>query len=291
MCLAALLALASTTNGAQATYASPEEAADALLVAMEVSDGSLFLTVAGPQMAAFWTTDNPIRDSIERDRLIDAAHAHGMKIAGSEDRKVLYIGAIMEPFPAPLVKTCAGWRFDGVTGSAEVTVRRIRQNETGVIELCRRVREAQFRYFETNRRRRPAFAEKIRSAADARDGLFWSGPEGDESLLGPVFAAAAYDEHQPGWELRPLFGYYFRVLSDPRAKRTAPHFAFIAWPAQYGVGGIRSFLITQAGELFQRDLGPDGANIVASFTGIHPDRSWSRLDPVAAAPRVARNRK
>lgn len=279
--LAALLAIASAASGRQATFESEEEAARALVGAIEARDGRLFLTVAGPQMAVFWATDNPIRDSIERDRLVDAAHAGGVKITGEVERKSLYFGAIAEPFPAPLVRAGSGWRFDGEAGSAEVTARRIRSNETAVVELCHRLREAEFRYFQRGPRRTQAFAEKIRSAPGQQDGLFWAGQEGEESPLGPVFAAA--DGEQPdSEELRPLFGYYFRLLSDPNAKRAAAHFAFIAWPADYAVGGVHSFLITQSGRLFQRDLGPDGARVVATITGVHPEGNWTLLDVLPA---------
>ena len=291
LCLAslgALLRICSAATAAQATFASPEEAAAALVQSLEASDCTLFVAIAGPQMGTFWSTDNPIRDSIERDRMIEGAHTRGVRIAGTEDRKMLYIGVTREPFPAPLIRTVSGWRFDGRAGSAEVTARRIRRNETAVVELCGRIREAELSYRETAAVDSHEFAEKIRSAPGQHDGLYWSGDEEDESPLGPVFAAAAYTEREPGAELHPLFGYYFQLLSQVGGKRVPGGFAIIAWPAEYGVGGIRSFLITKSGEIFQRDLGPDATRLIAGINAV-PDSTWSSVG--RANPRVERRSK
>jgi hypothetical protein len=229
-------------------------------------------------MAGFWGTNEPMRDALERARLVDAARAHGFRTEGSApDRRMLYIGGIPEPFPAPLVKTESGWRFDGEAGFRELSARRILSDEATVVELCWRFREAQFLYRKNAPAGKPVFADKIRSAPGQRDGLFWVDGEDGESPLGPVFAAAAFVERQPGLESRPLFGYYFRMLPGRNGAGVRGHFAFIAWPAEYGIGGIRSFLITQSGDIYQRDLGPDGYRVAEAVMEIRPDRGWSRV--------------
>ena len=113
-----------------------------------------------------------------------------------------------------------------------------------------------------------------------------STPAGEESPVGPKFAAAAAAELQPG-EARPMFGYYFKIMlaQGPEAVggardyrvdgRLITGFALIAWPAEYGVTGLRSFQVNQLGEIYTKDLGPETAS--------HSDeadrlRSGSNLD-------------
>jgi hypothetical protein len=275
--LSALLTLAPTASAGQTTFASPEDAADALLTAIKAGDGPLFLDIAGPQMAVYWTSDNPLRDSRERDRVIAQRNRHGTRLTGGEDRKVLQVGTMAEPFPAPLIRTGAGWRFDGEAGRAEIVARRIRRNETSAVELCRRIREAQFAFFASGN----AFAAKVRSSPGRHDGLFWPEDEDGESPLGPVFAAAAFVEPAPPAERKPLSGYYFRILAAAENSRYG-RFAVIAWPAEYSVGGIHSFIITQSGEVYRRDLGTDSARLAADMIGIHPNRAWNRIETASA---------
>ena len=145
------------------------------------------------------------------------------------DRRLLYAGHIQQAFPAPLVKTAAGWRFDGEAGAKELAARRIRRNETAAIELCQRFLKAEYAYSGKSASR--SFAAKIRSTPGRHDGLFWQAAgEEDESPIGPPFAAAAFAERKPGDGTRPLFGYYFKILSAQGAN--AAGFALVAWPAE-----------------------------------------------------------
>src|SRR6266478_5747008 len=117
-------------TGAQATFASPDQAANALVAALESDDYSLFLSVAGHQMAGFWNTGDPERDALDRRRFVGAARGMGIrKDPGQGERRLFYMGSIEQSFPAPLVKTDSGWRFDDDAGSKELLTRRIRRNE------------------------------------------------------------------------------------------------------------------------------------------------------------------
>jgi hypothetical protein len=278
--------------GSQTIFATPDQAASALLAALESDDYPLFLSVAGPQMARFWSADDPDKDDLYRDLFVVAARRNGIQAdVAAEDRRLLYAGRKEEPFPAPLVKTPYGWRFDGETGSREVEKRRMRRNEVAVIELCQRFREAEYAYFGMAPGGVRVFAMKIRSTPGQHDGLFWSGPGGeDESPVGPAFAAAAYAERHPADDTRPLFGYYFKILpaQGPDASggaldyrkdgRLRKGFALVAWPAEYGVAGTLSFLINHFGDIYQKDLGADTAQVAADMTAFNPDRSWTRLN-------------
>src|SRR5215467_7252112 len=150
------LLIVAVTNGSwaasdksQAIFSTPDEAANALVAALESEDYSLFLSVAGPGMAGFWIAGDPERDAFDRSRLAASARSDGIRAeVSSAGRTLFYMGRIQQPFPAPLVRASAGWRFDDEAGSREVAARRIRRNELAAIEICQRFREAEYAYFE-----------------------------------------------------------------------------------------------------------------------------------------------
>ena len=288
--------LASTCPAApdsQTTFRSPNAAANALLAAVRSGDYAAFLSIAGRAMSGFWSSGDGERDGLERDLFVDAARKWDVRNeAPHSGRKLLCLGSQAVPVPAPLVYTGSGWRFDGDAGLAELTARRIIRNEDAIVTLSQRFREAEFLYAGTAWSGGRSFASKIRSTPGKRDGLFWTGEgEEDESPLGPGFAAAAYEEQEPGEQARPLFGYYLKVLTAQGADANGGEldyvtdaglrkgFALIVWPAEYGVGGIRSFMINQLGYVYQKDLGPETAHVAESMAVFNPDASWRRLDP------------
>lgn len=287
-----ILAAAGATATAETIFSSPDEAARALVTAVQSDNYPLFLSIAGAPMARFWSSGDRERDVLERLQFLDEVRRSGLKTNGeTPDRKILYVGDQGLPFPAPLVKTGSGWRFDGNAGFSELTKRRISRNERAVVDLCQAFRDAEFSYLSSGKREVAAFAQRIRSTPGQHDGLFWSDVgEEDESPLGPLFGAAAFDERQPGETPRARFGYYFKILFkqgpdavggalDYRVNgRLSRGFALIAWPAEYGAEGIRSFLINHTGDIYYKDLGEGTARVVESMAVFNPDRSWTCYD-------------
>ena len=51
-------------------------------------------------------------------------------------------------------------------------------------------------------------------------------------------------------------------------------FGLVAWPIEYGRTGIMTFEINQAGVLYERDLGPNTADIVQKIRSFNPGDSW-----------------
>ena len=51
--------------------------------------------------------------------------------------------------------------------------------------------------------------------------------------------------------------------------------ALIAWPADYGVSGVKSFMVNQDGVVYEKDLGDDTGTVVESVQVFDPDSSWS----------------
>ena len=268
------------------TFATPEEAASALLHAIQMGDYPQFLSIAGSRMVEFWYAGDPERDEIRRHLFLDTARHRGFGVAPqTADRAMLYVGDRAQLFPAPLVKTGSGWRFDDESGFAELKARRIRRDEIAAVESCRRFQSAEFSYFGAE----TAFAQKIRCSPGKHDGLVGS-DNGDEdgSPVGPAFAAAAFAEQQPWDKPRPFFGYYFKIVPaqvpDSQSKwvglSQAPteSVALIAWPAEYGISGIRTFVINDLGDLYAQDLGPKTETAISTMTVFRPDSSWSRVE-------------
>jgi hypothetical protein len=286
--VAAILSTAAADK-AQATFSSPEKAVSALLFAVESGNFLLFLRVAGSQMAGFWSSGDPERDVIERHRFLDAFRLRTF-MPGSG--KVVYAGEGARNFPAPLIKTKAGWRFDSEAGSREVAARRIHADENAAIEFCQRFGEAEYAYFAMAPAGEHEFAAKINGAAGKRDGLVWNGEgDGDESPLGPAFGAAALTEKRWPAVVKPLEGYYFKILVEQgpygpggvmdyfEDGRMRNGFAIAAWPAAYGSGGIHTFVMDQRGEIYQRNLGPATARVVRQMRAFDPGAGWSKVEP------------
>jgi hypothetical protein len=58
-------------------------------------------------------------------------------------------------------------------------------------------------------------------------------------------------------------------------------FAILAYPAQYSVSGVMSFLINQEGTIFEKDLGDKTANVANVISEFNPDGTWAPVDSLA----------
>jgi hypothetical protein len=142
------------------------------------------------------------------------------------------------------------------------------RNESAVQDISRNYADAQQAFRSS---RGGEFAARIRSTPGRRDGLFWASEAADdESPMGPRFAAAAISE-QPAGQSRPWFGYYFRMLPEPGG------YALLAWPAEYGVTGSRTFMVDRRGDVYARDLGSGTHRAAMALTSFTPDSSWKKL--------------
>jgi hypothetical protein len=59
-------------------------------------------------------------------------------------------------------------------------------------------------------------------------------------------------------------------------------FALVAYPARYGVSGVMTFIVNQAGVIYEKDLGTETAAVVAAMTAYDPDASWHRYQEPAS---------
>jgi hypothetical protein len=206
------------------------------------------------------------------------------------DKIIVHLGD-HEVFPAPLVRSGPRWRFDDAVGFQEIHSRRLRRNETAVVDVCRRYLEAQLDYAQTEHEPGGGlvFAQRIRATPGHQDGLYWANEGGDESPEGPLFAAAAFAELGPGDAPHPYFGYYFKILpqrwtdgagvgiGDGSDGGTVTRFAMIAWPAAYGVSGVDTFLVNDQGEVYQKDMGTDTQNSALGLAVFTPGPGWVKV--------------
>ena len=55
-------------------------------------------------------------------------------------------------------------------------------------------------------------------------------------------------------------------------------FALVAAPAEYGETGLKTFMVSHTGVVYEKDLGPDTLQQFQQMDRFNPDKSWT---PVA----------
>ncbi|WIM10521.1 MAG: hypothetical protein OJF58_001477 [Enhydrobacter sp.] len=132
------------------------------------------------------------------------------------------------------------------------------------------------------------YARRLLSSPGKKDGLYWETRPGEpESPLDALVAKVQPGEREAG---HGYYGYHYRMLygqgpdAPGGARRYLVHgrmiagFAVIAWPVQYGETGVSTFIVGNAGEVYEQDLGPDTAKRVAAITVFNPDKDWQKSD-------------
>jgi hypothetical protein len=203
-----------------------------------------------------------------------------------ENTKIALLGEDAWSWPIPLVREGKGWRFDTDEGRDELLNRRVGRNELWTLTSLHEVVEAQREYqSEPRDGNPPAYAQRFRSTEGNHDGLYW--PADDQSELSPLGELLAGSE---AWddEPRPFQGYFFRILTS--RSENAPGgemdymddnglltrgYAVIAWPAKYGNSGVMTFMVNHRGLVFEKDLGPDTAQLAAAIESYDPDPTWA----------------
>jgi len=193
----------------------------------------------------------------------------------------LVVGTDPFTLPIPMVQGKDGqWRFDPVAGRQSVLERRIGGNELAAMQAALAYLDAQFEYAQADRDGNGVleYAQKLISSPSKRDGLFWSRSLGDESPLGEGFLPARPGEGYHGYRFRILKGQGPQAPGGAHSyvigQRMTRGYALLAWPVQYGVTGIMSFKVNQAGVIYERDLGPQTAQAAARITLFNPDEKW-----------------
>lgn len=288
--IAAPILLASAMAAyAQQSFKTPTDAGDALVAAVRSGDVAKILAVLGPNAREIVSSGDSVADKNARESFV-ATYDAGRTVENKDDKTaILNLGKDGWPFPIPLVRKGDGWQFDSAAGKLEVLYRRVGRNELNTIDGCFAYVDAQNEYaqFAAKEFGTSEFAQRIISTVGKKDGLYWPAVDGkDDSPLGELIAAATDEGYTPGQSRIPYHGYYFKVLTKQGANapggikdyvvkgKMTEGFALVAWPAEYGNSGVKTFMINQLGVLYEKDLGPGTPQIAAGLTAFNPDKSW-----------------
>jgi hypothetical protein len=275
----------------QQTFQSAEDAVVALVDALKANDVNTLVKILGAEAREIISSDDSVADQRGRDLFIAAYHQRSV-LEGDEKTKTLDIGGEGWPFPIPLVKEGAGWRFDTAAGIEELRNRRIGRNELATISACQAYVDAQKEYAQKGHDGKPAglYAQKAASDPGKQNGLYWQVKPGEEeSPLGELVVEAVAEGYtRTAGKSTPFRGYYFHLLTaqGPSAQGGAkPYvvdgemrngFALVAFPAEYGKSGVMTFIVDQSGIVYEKDLGEETAKLAGEIKTFNPDNSWQR---------------
>ena len=290
----------SATNGqatspqAQKGFNTPQEAAETLIQAAETYDVSALLEIFGPDGADFISSADPTRDKSVAAAFAAKAREKNIVTVDSRDetRAVLSVGPDDWPLPVPIVKRKGKWYFDSKQGRDEIIFRRIGANELDAIQICRGFVEAQHEYASQvhDDSRINQYAQRIISTPGKHDGLYWQNADGTPG--GPIsegIARAIEEGYSPG-KTSAYHGYYFKVLKGQGPAATLGQldyvidgvmvggFALVAFPAEYRVTGVKTFMVGYDGDVYERDLGTDTLNVAKKMERYNPDKTWRLTD-------------
>ena len=272
------------------TFDSAEKAADALVDAADKFDVTSLIRIVGSQGEDLILTGEYAQD---RERAQEfAAQARKKKHVAvdpkTDTRAYLLVGEEDWPFALPIVKRDGRWSFDAAAGRQELMFRRIGSNELDAIAICEGYVEAQFDYAYRKRTgyEAPQYAQHIISSPGKQDGLAWQKPDG--TWAGPIGEKIAHALEQ-GYNLKaePYHGYFFKLLKaqGPAAPLGTMDyvvegimiggFALVAAPAEYGETGLKTFMVSHTGVVYEKDLGPDTLAEFQKMERFNPDKSWT----------------
>ena len=282
-------------KSSQKTFATPENAVQALVLAAKAADIEQLLSILGADGRQLVISGDEVEDRAGLERFVRAYEEKNQIIKRGDKKAVVEVGNEDWPLPMPLVKTDAGvWRFDTKQGKEEILNRRIGKNELSAIQVSLAYVEAQREYASKDRDGDGVleYAQQFLSDPGNKNGLYWDEKEGGESSpLGPLVGKAkkeGYTKKSDG-EPTPYHGYYFKILkaqgkSAPRGAynyvtngKMIGGFALVAYPARYGVSGIMTFIVSHDGVLYESNLGNKTASFAQAMTIFSPDRSWRQL--------------
>jgi Protein of unknown function (DUF2950) len=277
----------------QKTFSSPEEGVKAVIDAARKNDMKGILEILGADAKSIIESGDPVADNEGRERFVKSYDESNKLVKSGDSKAVLEVGKDEWPFPIPLVKENAGWRFDTQEGKEELLNRRIGRNELDVIQVSLAIVDAEREYYQ----RDPdgdkllQYAQKLISTKGKRDGLYWeTKPNEQPSPLGSLVAQARAEGYKgAGGKPVPYHGYYYKLLTGQgkdapggaydylvRGKMIGG-FGVVAYPAQYGSSGIMTFIVNHDGVVYQKDLGTKTASIAQSMTKFNPDKTWTTV--------------
>src|SRR5271155_3966837 len=218
-------AVSQAQQPGQKTFASAEEASNALVTATQNNDEKVMLEIFGPDGKTVVSSGDEVEDQANRNNFVKKYHEMHRLVMEPDGTTTLYIGAENWPMPIPLVHKGPVWYFDTDAGKQTILYRRIGRHELAVIQVCLELADAQQEYYATAHDGNAAnhYAEKFFSDPDKHNGLYWKAASGEpESPIGPLVAAAASEGYPEGAGVgpEPFEGYFFRMLKAQEGHST-----------------------------------------------------------------------
>ncbi len=273
----------------QKTFSSAEEASNALVTAAQNNDEKALLGILGPDGKRIVSSGDDAEDAESRANFVKRYRQMHRLVKEPDGTTILYIGAHNWPTPIPLVHKGKSWYFDTEAGKKEILYRRIGRNELSAIRVCQELVAAQKEYSAEHKE----YAPTIFSDEGQHNGLYWEAAEGEpQSPIGPLVASAVaqgYAKRRDGTPT-PYRGYYFHILT--RQGENAPGgaknyvvngkmtegFAFVAYPAEYRSSGVMTFIVTEDGVVYQKDLGRKTDVLAKAMKEYDRNPSWQKAE-------------
>ena len=288
----ALLCAAASAAVAQQAFKTPDEAAGALVRAAKAGDMKALVTVLGPDGEDIVSSGDEVADAATREKFVTAYDAKHQITMEGDNKAIIVIGQDDFPLPIPIVRKEGMWRFDTAAGRDEILFRRVGENELDAIQAALAYVDAQNEYAEKDRTGAGmnTYAQRIISQPERKDGLYWPTSQGEEpSPLGELVAQATAQGYRVGGGRTPFHGYYFKILTKqgPAAPggeldyvvngKMIGGFALVAYPAEYRNSGVMTFIVSHAGDVFQKDLGPNTPKLAERIKSFNPDSTWQKV--------------
>lgn len=285
-----LLSAPLIASAQQKTFATPEEAVEVLIAALKANDDAALLEIFGNKHKNLIVTPDRASSTETRAKIVAAMQVYRRLDGQDPNRRTLYIGDQAWPMPIPIVRVKDRWSFATDEGAEELVNRRIGFNERSTIYVLRAYLDAQKEYAAKGHDGDPVrrYAQRLGSTQGKQDGLYWPADpaKGEEiSPLGPLVAEAG-----PRTAGSPYHGYLFKVLTrqGPNAPggaynyvingRMIAGFALVAYPAAYGDTGVMTFIVSHAGQIYQKDLGKSSTAAGAAMTTFNPGPGWQKVE-------------
>jgi hypothetical protein len=269
----------------QAVFSTPEAASASLTDAIKRNDTARLMEIFGPQGKDIVFSGDEKYDNDSRLWFIKKAEEKTAVVKG--DVVGIEVGNDKWPFPVPIVNCDGKWFFHTAAGLDEMANRRIGRNELNSIKVCRAIVAAQEDFARIKAvAGAKEYAMKFISEKGKFDGLYWDEP--GVKVKSPTGARIALASREaPAGKARPYHGYYYMILVSQGADapggtksyasngKMSNGFAIAAYPAEYGVSGVKTFMVSKNGVVFEKDMGTDTAKIISSMTQFNPDDTWT----------------
>jgi hypothetical protein len=282
------LSATALSGTAVRTFDTPEQAVDALIDAADRFDLPALRSLFG-STADIVESGDAVQDKDRAKEFVRTAREKKTVTIDPKDKRraFLLIGDEDWPFPIPIVKRASKWSFDAMAGRQELLYRRIGANELDAITICRGYVDAQHAYALQKRQGYDVnqYAQRIISTSGTQDGLAWQNADGTwDGPIGEPIARAIAQGYTSRAE--PYHGYVFKVLKGqgPAAPlgqmdyvvkgAMIGGFALVAAPARYGVTGVKTFMVSHDGVVYEKDFGASTPDAFAKIERFNPDKSW-----------------